>query len=143
MRQGRVSTGGQAYLVTTVVKGRAPIFMDWRAGCAASRIASSDLRGSRFLAWVVMPDHFHGVLLLGETASLSATLQLFKGRVALTVNRLLGREGALWERAFHDHAMRREEHLERMARYIVANPVRAGLVAKVGDYPFWNLEWEV
>ena len=28
-----------------------------------------------------------------------------------------------------------------VARYIVANPLRAGLVTKIGDYPFWNAVW--
>ncbi|MBB5859537.1 hypothetical protein GGR69_001194 [Xanthomonas arboricola] len=28
-----------------------------------------------------------------------------------------------------------------MARYLIANPLRAGLVARVGDYPFWDAIW--
>ena len=28
-----------------------------------------------------------------------------------------------------------------VARYIVANPLRAGLVKKLADYPFWNAVW--
>lgn len=88
-----------------------------------------------------MPDHFHGLLLIGEAVSLSEAMRLFKGRVAVEVNRLLMRKGPLWQATFHDHAVRREEDMEAMARYIVANPVRAGLVARVGDYPFWNAEW--
>jgi hypothetical protein len=28
-----------------------------------------------------------------------------------------------------------------VARYIVANPLRAGLVSRVGHYPFWNAVW--
>ena len=93
------------------------------------------------MAWVVMPDHFHGLLLVGDSAPLSQVMRSFKGRVAVEVNRLFARAGPLWQTAFHDHAMRREEDLEEMARYIVANPVRAGLVKKIGDYPFWNAEW--
>jgi putative transposase len=38
--------------------------------------------------------------------------------------------------------MRREEHLESMARYVIENPVRAGLVSRIADYPFWNADWE-
>jgi hypothetical protein len=47
----------------------------------------------------------------------------------------------VWERAYHDHALRREEDVVGLARYIVANPIRAGLATRVCDYPFWNAVW--
>ena len=47
----------------------------------------------------------------------------------------------MWARSFHDHALRRDENLLTVARYIVANPIRAGLVRRVGEYPFWNAVW--
>lgn len=37
--------------------------------------------------------------------------------------------------------MRREDDLRAAARYIIMNPVRAGLVEKVGDYPLWDAIW--
>jgi len=37
--------------------------------------------------------------------------------------------------------MRKEEDLQALARYIVANPLRAGLVKRVGDYPHWDAMW--
>jgi len=49
--------------------------------------------------------------------------------------------GALWQRGFHDHALRRDEDIEDIARYIVANPLRAGLVRHIGDYPHWDAIW--
>jgi hypothetical protein len=45
------------------------------------------------------------------------------------------------EAGFHDHAVRSEEELPALARYIVANPVRAGLVARTGLYPHWDAVW--
>jgi hypothetical protein len=29
----------------------------------------------------------------------------------------------------------------KVARYIVYNPVRAGLVSRIGDYPHWDAVW--
>jgi len=43
--------------------------------------------------------------------------------------------------AYHDRALRREYDVVRVARYIIANPLRAGLVDKVGDYPHWDAVW--
>lgn len=53
--------------------------------------------------------------------------------------RAIGRQ--LWQANYHDHAMRNEEDLPSLARYIVANPLRAGLVARIGDYPLWDAVW--
>jgi len=47
----------------------------------------------------------------------------------------------VWQRGFHDHAVRREEDLQALARYVVANPVRAGLVQRTGLYPHWDAIW--
>jgi hypothetical protein len=37
--------------------------------------------------------------------------------------------------------MRKDQDLQVAARYIVANPLRAGLVKRVGDYPLWDAIW--
>jgi hypothetical protein len=65
----------------------------------------------------------------------------FKGVVARRTNAALQRRGPLWDVGFHDHALRSDESVIHAARYIVANPVRAGLVKRVGDYPFWDAIW--
>lgn len=48
---------------------------------------------------------------------------------------------AVWGSGFHDRALRVEEDLLGTARYIVHNPIRAGLVARSGLYPFWDAVW--
>jgi REP element-mobilizing transposase RayT len=53
----------------------------------------------------------------------------------------LNRCGRLWQPGYHDHALRREEDLVATARYLVANPLRAGLVQHIGDYPLWDAVW--
>ena len=47
----------------------------------------------------------------------------------------------IWAPAFHDHAIRREQAVLNAARYIVLNPVRAGLVAGPAKYPYWDAVW--
>lgn len=72
---------------------------------------------------------------------------LFERRAAfrcvkqLDAERNLDRRGPVWQRGFHDHALRREEDLRAVACYIVGNPLRAGLVQHVGDYPLWDTIW--
>jgi REP element-mobilizing transposase RayT len=137
LRKGRYSQSGQIYLITTVTWDRQPVFGNFHA----ARILIHALREEQnlgradTLAFVVMADHLHWLMALREGAALSVVVRAVK---AVTAKKL---GGALWQRGFHDHALRREEDLVGVARYVVANPVRAGLVARAGDYPHWDAIW--
>nr|WP_322940105.1 transposase [Pseudomonas sp. s4] len=142
LRPGRCSEPGRIYLLTIVVREREPLLGDFMAG----RLLVAELRATveagevNSLAWVVMPDHFHWLVELREQ-SLAAVVQRVKGRSARTINRHLRREGTLWQAGYHDHALRREEDVQAVARYVVANPLWARLVRRVGDYPLWDAVW--
>ena len=41
----------------------------------------------------------------------------------------------------YDRAARKHDDIRRIDRYIVANPLRAGLVQNIGDYPHWDCIW--
>jgi REP element-mobilizing transposase RayT len=88
-----------------------------------------------------MPDHLHWLVVLSDTP-VQALMQRIKSRSAIAINKTsAGYNGKLWQRGFHDRALRREEDLQSVARYIVANPLRAGLVKRIGDYPLWDAIW--
>jgi len=143
LRLGRYSQPGLIYLVTTVTHNRAPVFADFNlARVAIAELRACDaLQRCQTLAYVLMPDHLHWLLQL-QQGNLSALLGQFKANAAKLVNRRLGTAGvALWQPGFHDHALRRDEDLRSTARYVVANPLRAGLVEKAGDYPHWDAIW--
>jgi REP element-mobilizing transposase RayT len=132
-----------AYLVTSVTTGRTPFFHDFPAGCAAARCFEDRavLDDTRMLAWVLMPDHAHWLIQLGDKRSLSMVVNRIKSASARMTNRSLNRQGPLWDRAFYDHLLRADEDLRQAARYMIANPIRAGLVRRAADYPFWNAVW--
>jgi REP element-mobilizing transposase RayT len=143
LRRCRVSLKGQVYLVTTVTHDRARLFADWDIGCTAARkVADPSLwRDSRLLCWVLMPDHLHAVVELGGAESISTLMKRVKSVVASTVRTSSSSLPRVWAPAFHEHALRHEDCLEDVARYVVLNPVRAGLVRRVWDYPFWDAVW--
>nr|EPB97991.1 hypothetical protein L321_00197 [Pseudomonas plecoglossicida NB2011] len=66
-------------------------------------------------------------------------------RDTIRSSHVLRKAGALsapvWQAGYHDRALRREEDVVMAARYIIANPLRAGLADKVGDYPHWDAVW--
>ncbi len=142
--KGRYSETGRIYFVTTVLADRETrIFDDLMCGrkviAEMKRLHDSGVLES--LAWVVMPDHMHWLFQLGEQITLSDVLKSFKARSAISINRHLNRKGRLWQRSYYDHALRKEEDIRDVARYIVANPLRAGLVTKIGNYPLWDAAW--
>jgi REP element-mobilizing transposase RayT len=101
-----------------------------------------ELARATTLAYVIMPDHFHWLMQLLPGSEFSGVVQSVKGRAAGRINRLTGEQGSrLWQSGFHDHAVRREENLAVLARYIVENPVRAGLARSVADYALWDSVW--
>ncbi len=86
-------------------------------------------------AYCVMPDHFHA-LLEGDRAdaNLPRFVRLFKQRSSFHWKREAG--APLWQRGYFEHVLRAEEDTFDVARYILNNPVRAGLVSTPEDYPF-------
>ncbi|MEJ1354462.1 MAG: transposase [Candidatus Sedimenticola sp. (ex Thyasira tokunagai)] len=137
LRNGRASEPGRIYLITTVTHGRAPIFKAFSAARSLILVLREAERRShaKTLAFVVMPDHLHWLMELGDQQELSRVVAAVKSVSA----RHLG--GGVWQAGFHDHALRREEDIIGVARYVVANPMRAGLADRVGDYPHWDAAW--
>ncbi len=144
LRKGRVSLANQIYLITFTTRRRQPLFADHvKARAAARCLVNSRLWSrSRLLAWVLMPDHWHGLIALGVGDDLGLRIGLAKTNMARGIRAEAGAIGPIWAKSFHDHALRNDdEALLATARYIVMNPVRAGLVRRVGDYPYWDAIW--
>jgi putative transposase len=142
-RRQRRSVPGQTYLVTVNTLYRRPLFRDDDAARAVCRVhaAAWPWRDARLLAWVLMPDHWHGLLTLGERDSLSTLVGRFKALTSRAVDERHLVNGWLWGRGFGDRALAADDDLTAEARHLVANPVRSGLVQRSGDYPYWDAVW--
>lgn len=142
LTKGRVSESGRAYSLTMVTEGRIPHFNDFELARFLIRKMRvlHDSGQLESLAWVLMPDHLHWLIAVSET-DLSEVMRVFKGTSSHAIKNFLNWKGALWQRGFHDHAIRHDEDLRKIAQYIVANPLRAGLVESIADYPHWDAKW--
>jgi len=86
-------------------------------------------------AFVIMPNHVHGILLLGQDDrtdvhqyGLSEVIRGFKSFSARHINRLRRRPGVpVWQRSYHDHIIRSDAKLQKIRRYIEENPLRWAL----------------
>jgi putative transposase len=72
--------------------------------------------------YVVMPNHFHGLLVLGPgPRSLGAMIRTFKAASTRLI-RVNGLEQFGWQRNYHEHLVRNDESLRRIRQYILDNP---------------------
>jgi putative transposase len=94
--------------------------------------ASYDLR---VRAHCLMDNHYHLVL---ETpgCNLSDAMQYINGVFAQRSNHRHGHTGHVFEGRFRSLIIQRESYLRRVARYVVRNRVRAGLVDHPADWPW-------
>jgi putative transposase len=79
---------------------------------------------------VIMPDHVHLVVSFGDiNKRMQVVISKWKEWTAKSLS-------IRWQRDFFEHRLRRDESLRKKADYILANPVRAGLVERWEDWPF-------
>ncbi|WP_435628427.1 REP-associated tyrosine transposase [Candidatus Ferrigenium straubiae] len=137
LRKGRISLPEHAYLVTAVTASRKALFASFYTARIAVRCFHDRdiVRQARTLAFVVMPDHIHWLLQLENDGNLSGAVRLYKAKVTSG----LGQK--VWQRGFHDHALRSDEDVRGVARYIIANSLRSGLAGSVAEYPHWDAVW--
>ena len=85
--------------------------------------------------FVVMPNHGH--MLITPYRPLREVTNWIKGVSARRANLVLGRTGApFWQDESFDHWARSREEFEKIERYILENPVRAGLVREPAEWKF-------
>ena len=82
--------------------------------------------GWRCHAYCLMPNHFHLVIETPQ-ANISAGMQWLNGRYAQWFNIRYGFSGHLFQGRFYGELVESTYHLLELVRYIVLNPVRAGL----------------
>lgn len=82
-----------------------------------------------------MPDHLH-LLVAGqsETSDCKQFIARAKQYSGYSYSKQFG--SLLWQRYGFEHVLRDEELTPVVARYILGNPIRAGLAQQVLDYPF-------
>jgi putative transposase len=136
IRKGRLSLNSYSYHVTFTTNQRDPVFSIFINAnlLRMSLKESDDLGNTKTVCFCIMPDHVHWLFEL-KAGSLSQAVSRVKSNYSRTS------KTKPWQDGFHDHAIRSEESLINVARYIVANPLRAGLVKSINEYSYWDSIW--
>jgi len=102
-----------------------------------NHLLAGDRKFYRLIAAVVMPDHVHVILRPNDGYSLSRIIKKgIKGVSAKLINQIRNTTGTFWQDEYHDRIMRSEDEAIEKARYLMENPLRAGLIKSGEKYPF-------
>lgn len=139
LRAGRRSASQSIYSITTCISARRRQLVRPRyCAIVADAMAFAEISGAAVnLVWVLMPDHVHWLFQLIGTQPLSVVV----GSMKSFSSRPIG-IGEFWQRGYFDHQLRTNEALRTHARYLTENPLRAGLVTNIAEYPWWFARWE-
>lgn len=136
----RIEFPGALYHVTARGNARGPIFLDDADRWLLLRVLGDVVERYRWVchAYCLMTNHYH---LLVETpeANLARGMRQLNGLYTQRFNRAHERVGHLLQGRYGAVVVERDAHLLELSRYIVLNPVRAGLVSAAEDYPWSSL----
>jgi len=129
--------GLHEYFLTICTHDRQRAFTDsaFAAAAVVQLFRSAAAFHFEIIAYCLMPDHVH-LLLQGirEDSDLTSFVQSWNTTMGFRWRRL--HSGPLWQTGYYDHVLRAEDTRLGVARYVLLNPVRAGLVERAEDYPF-------
>jgi putative transposase len=122
---------GLTYFVTSRVEGCGSVFSDE----PACKIVVDSLQFYRqrgdieLYGFVIMPDHIHLIIKMGDDLTLEWWMNRFKSFVAHSLGR-----GPIWQKGYWSEVMTSVSLLEQKLTYIHENPVRGGLAERAEDY---------
>ena len=134
-RQLRLELVGGLYHVTSRGDRRENIYED-----DEDRLKWLDILGHtckrykwRCHAYCLMDNHYHFVIETAE-ANLSKGMRHLNGVYTQYYNRRHGRIGHVFQGRFKGILVEQDEYLQELSRYVVLNPLRAGMVKDIIDY---------
>ena len=121
---------------------RRPVYLDADDYRTFLALFAAAVRRHGWDVWgfCLMPNHYHAVL-ESTREGLSAGAQWLNGVYAQTFNGRHGRWGHLFGARFASWVIDREEHLYAACRYVLENPVRAGLCERPEEWPWSGSRW--
>jgi putative transposase len=136
-RPPRLNVGGAFFHVTARGAAARTIFRDDEDRLAFLDALQRTTRRRRWLChgYCLMDTHYHLVVETSEP-NLSQGMHVLNGCYARSFNRRHGGRGHVFDARFYSGLMLTEAHVLATVRYVVLNPVRAGLCTAPGDWPW-------
>jgi putative transposase len=137
-RQTRAVADGLLYHALNRGNNRAPVFFeadDYRAFLQA--LAQTQQRYPfQLYGYCLLPNHFHLLLAPATGQSISRIVQSLTVAHTWHYHKAHASSGHVWQGRFKSPVIQSDEHALTVLRYIESNPLRAGLVADLANYPW-------
>ena len=137
--------GGCFFFTVNLLQRRQTLLVDHIAALREAVVTTQRSHPFTIDAFVVLPDHLHAVWTLPlDDCDFSTRWRLIKSRFAAALPRqerrseirIARRERGIWQRRFWKHLIRDQADYARHVDDCHINPVKDGLVARVGDWPY-------
>ena len=92
--------------------------------------------GWRVVAWCLMDTHYHLLLFAGREPQVSLGMQILNGQYARRLNERYDRRGHLFGARYRPTPVESDQHLAAAMPYVLRNPLRAGLVERIEEWPW-------
>jgi REP-associated tyrosine transposase len=128
----------RTFFITAVCHEREPVFRSkMLTELLLDTMVAYRTQGKFLLhEFVIMPDHVHLILTPDIKIPMERAVQFIKGGFSYRCGKEANYTAEIWQPRSPDHRIRDHADYEHHREYIHMNPVRAGLVAKAGDYPY-------
>lgn len=133
-RQARLDAPGTLHHIMARAIDGTPLFRDRkdRENLLSRLPALLKMTGTTILAWALMDNHFHLLILSGQQ-KISKFMRCLLTGYALYYNRKYRRRGHLFQNRFKSILCEKEPYLLELVRYIHLNPLRAGKVKSLSE----------
>ncbi len=133
----RIEFAGAVYHVTSRGNGRQRIFLDDQENRKFLELLGKTIEHFHWAchAFCLMVNHYH-LLIETPEANLSKGMHHLNASFCQAHNKRHDTVGHLFQGRFKSIVVDRESYLLELARYVVLNPVRAGMVARPEEWPW-------
>jgi len=133
----RIEYPGAVYHVTSRGDGREDIYLSGKDRKMFLEVLSHVVERFGWVchAWCLMTNHYHLMIETPE-GNLSRGMRQLNGVYTQRFNRIHGRVGHVFQGRFKSILLEKDAHLLELCRYIVRNPVAAGMAKNATDWPW-------
>ena len=135
-RKPRIDLAGYHHVINRGVN-RSEVFVDSDDYETFLKIVCKACRAYRVILhdYCLMSNHFH-LLVETQRENLSSFMKQINGNYAIYANKKQKRSGHFWQGRYYSRYINSDEYYYTLIRYIEQNPIEAGLVKKVEEYPY-------
>src|SRR5437763_16761891 len=133
-----IKAGLRTFFVTSSIAGKRNLLQSHRSAQLFIDVLYQYRSQQKYLLhdFVVMLDHFHVLITVGQEISIERAIQFIKGGFAFRAGKELGFRSPVWQRGFSEVRISDADHFCRAKEYIAQNPVKRRLAPVTSEYPY-------